>query len=194
MKNLKRIQKKDKGFTMIEILIVISVFTLALGIIYGSYSMSQKAYREIETTTEINQNARVILERMTREIRQAKEIVTELSDEEPLESVSPELGIMFEDGHIEEPYHYIRYFKDNNNIKKQVIVYYFSDSPETFVPWDATPPAEQTLENAILEERIIGEYIVSIKFWGEKVINISLTLEKNYKNINFRTKIFARNI
>ena len=43
MKNLKRIQKKDKGFTMIEILIVISVFTLALGIIYGSYSMSQKA-------------------------------------------------------------------------------------------------------------------------------------------------------
>ncbi|MEA3295625.1 MAG: hypothetical protein U9Q27_00570, partial [Patescibacteria group bacterium] len=178
----------------IEILIVISVFALTLGIIYGSYSLSQKAYKEVETTTEINQNARVILERITREIRQAKEIVTELSDEEPIESVSPELGIMFEDGHIEEQYHYIRYFKDNNNIKKQVIVYYFSGSPDTFVPYNAIPPETETLENIILEEKIIGEYIVGIKFWGEEVINISIILEKKDKNINFRTKIFARNI
>ena len=186
--------KKSKGFTIIEVLVVISIFVLVLGIIYGSYSLSQKAYREIETTTEINQNARVILERMTREIRQAKEIVTELSDVEPEESISPELGIMFEDGHNEESYYYTRYFEDNNNIKKQVIVYYFSGSPNTFVPYDAIPPEMETLENTILEDRVVGEYIVGIKFWGQEVINISITLEKNNKNINFRTKIFARNI
>lgn len=192
---LKQIKNNlDKGFTIVEVLVVISIFVLVLGIIYGSYSLSQKAYRDIEATTEINQNARVILERMTREIRQAKEIVTELSDEEPEESVSPELGIMFEDGHIEESYYYTRYFKDENNIKKQVIVYYFSGSPAIFVPWDAIPPEMETLENTILEDRIIGEYVVGIKFWGQEVVNISITLEKKYKNINFRTKIFARNI
>lgn len=184
----------EKGFSLPELLITITVLIVALGLVYSTHLLSQKSYREVETLTEITQNGRIIFERMTREIRQAKEIVTELSEDEPEETVGPAQGIIFEDGHREEPYYYIHYFKENTNLKQEIIVYYFSGDSSTYVPWDAAPPEGQTLEQAILENRIIGEYITGIKFWGSGVINIFITLEKNNKKINLRTKISGRNI
>jgi len=179
------------GFTLIETLITIAILSLVIGTVYGVYILSQKAYQEGETLAEITQNGRVILERTTREIRQAREIVTELPEEESAATST----IMFEDGHILEPYYYIRYFKEANFIKREVFGFYFSgDTEETFVPWDAQPPSGQTLLAQTIEEpQIIGEYIKDLKFFGSKVIQITLVLEKRNKFLRLNSEVFGRN-
>lgn len=182
----------SKGFTLTEILIVISMFFLIIGAVYSGYLLSYRSYRTGEKMAEITQNGRVILERMTREIRQAREIVTEIPEQE----INATDTIEFEDGHATSSYHYIHYFKDDDKVKREVIGYYFSGDPtETLVPWDATPPLNQSLATTSLEtSKIIGEYVDTLGFWGSKLIGINLTLKKEEKNSNLKTKIFGRNL
>ncbi len=180
-----------RAFTLIEASVTMAILGLVLGAIYGVYNLSQKAYATAENMIEITQNGRVVFERLSREIRQATEIVTELPEEE----ASATSTIIFEDGHISEPYHYIRYFQDGSLIKREVIGFYFSgDSGETLVPWDAVPPLGQTLlVKTIQELQTIGEWVARLKFWGSGVVNIVLDLNKKENNLRLKTNIFGRN-
>lgn len=179
------------GFTLAETLIVIAVFGIVTAAVYEGYSLSHRAYKAGETDAEIIQNGRVILERLSREARQAREIVGGLPEEEAMATTT----LLFEDGHIAESYHYIHYFLDQNSLNREVLGYYFSgDLDKNLMPWNAAPPVGQTLETEILEAPVvIGEYISEIKFWGSELIDISVDLEKQTKNINFRTKVHGRN-
>ena len=260
-------KKNGAGFTLTELLLVISLLLIITSAISGINLLSQQSYRGGEAITEIAQNGRVVLERMVREIRQTKEIITELPEEE----IDPSEEIVFQDGHtssiieqglvqgvgtkiiileldasdqndyynnmfvkiiegvgsgqireiidyngttkeaqirsewdtaplagstykIDSSYYYIRYFVQGVDIKRQMIVYYFSDNPDVYVSWNAVPPDGQTIENNILQEQLVGEYITNLDFWGLRVINISILLEKNNKKIDLETKIFARNL
>jgi prepilin-type N-terminal cleavage/methylation domain-containing protein len=177
---------RNSGFTLTEILVAITVFAFITMTIYSVYQLSQKAFRETEKLAEIAQNGRVILERMIREIRQTKVIITELPSND---------SITFEDGHISEPYHYIHYYREDSNVEREVIGYYFSGDPETLVSWDAVPPEGQTLETKTIEEpRIIGEYAISLSFSGLRVISISISLEKQNKSIGLKSQVFGRNL
>jgi len=84
------------GFSLTEMIIVITIFILIVLSVYSVYFLSQRGYLEGENLAEITQNGRVILERMDREIRQAKEIVTDLPGDE---TGSPS-EIIFQDGHF----------------------------------------------------------------------------------------------
>ncbi len=189
---------KCGGFTLTEVLVTITILGLVMGAVYVAFLLNQRAYQEGEKAAELIQNGRVILERMTREIRQAREIVTELSDD----ATGATSTIKFEDGHDISFIHYINYFRDDNDktIKREVIAYYFSlsgdpNTTSTYQAWDAVPPDGETLETTTLEgPEIIGEYAIDLKLWGLMNINISLILEKKEKSINLNTKVFGRNL
>jgi prepilin-type N-terminal cleavage/methylation domain-containing protein len=187
---MKKFSISKKGFTLTEMIVAITIFVLIVVAIFSVQTLTHRAYREGENIAEITQNGRVILERMVREIRQAKEIVTELADEE----ANGTSTILFQDGNDLSTIRYIHYFKENREVKRQVIAYYFS--PGTYVSWDAkdengNPPSVETLE----EPRTIGEYVDTLNFWaGPGVINISLSLKKNNKTLNLRTKVLGRNL
>ena len=179
------------GFTLIEVSVTMAILGLVLGAVYSVYNLSQKAYTTEENMIEINQNGRVVFERLSREIRQATEVVTELPVEEALATST----IMFEDGHITEPYNYIRYFQAGSLVKREVVGFYFSeDQQEALVPWDAVPPLGQTLlVKTVQEAQTIGEYVTRLSFWGSGVVNIALNLDKKDNNLLLRTNIFGRN-
>jgi len=181
---------RKKGFTLVETLVTTIILTLVIGAVYGAYTLSQRAYREGEAAAELNQNGRVILERMVREIRQAREMVTDL----PATRTEATSTIEFEDGHIIERYFYIRYFKEESNVKREIKRYYFSGDPTTYIAWDATPPAGQQKLATTTEEALIGEHVSDLKIWELEGINIFLTLEKEEKSIEFGTKVFGRNL
>lgn len=86
---------KIKGFTIAEVIVVIAIFCLLFVVIYSIYLLNQRTYIASENTAEIVQNSRVILERMAREIRQAKLIISEL----PTERINAPDEIKFQDGH-----------------------------------------------------------------------------------------------
>jgi len=192
------------GFTLTEMIVAITIFVLIVVSISSIHSLSQKSYRETEAMAEITQNGRVILERMTREIRQAKEMVTELGDTEA-EATST---IEFEDGHIPSlcenlapgsDHYYIRYYLNSQSkeVKRQCRVYVFDPfcATTTYYRWNATRETTPTTTNPCnLDDKTIGEYVDSLGFWGLSLINASTTLEKEGKSINLRTKVYGRNL
>ncbi|MBI2042463.1 MAG: hypothetical protein HYT21_01825 [Candidatus Nealsonbacteria bacterium] len=190
---MPQIIKNKNAFTLPETLMAISVVFLVLGAILLAFNFSQRVYRGGEAGAEITQNGRVLLERLTREIRQAREIVTEL----PLAESQATSTLMFEDGHLSVPYHYIRYLRDESasQIKREVIGFYFSNDPEqTLVSYDALPPPGQILENKSLEpSQVVGEFVSQLNFWSNGVVYLGLLLEKGEQNIHLKTSVFGRN-
>ena len=187
--------KNHSGFTLIETIITISIAVMIFMLVSAVYVLSQKVYLETDAKAELNQNGRVILDRMVREIRQTPDIITQL----PATTDNPEQlpsEIIFQEGHDLTDIRYIRYFMDGTDLKRQIIVYYFPSFPDYYVhsydtgkeePHD--PPVIQ-----VLEERVIGEYLDDIEFWGDGLLGINLYLAKNSQWIILNTAVYGRNL
>ena len=192
----------DTGFTLIELLMTIAIFILISGAIFNIYILSQKFYIGGENQAELLQNGRIILERITREVRQAEEIVTALpqTPDNP-DNPSPS-EIEFQDGHTTSTdYYYIRYYlsTSSSEIYRQYRVYCFDSCSvcDTYFLWnDIKFEGAEKIEThpCNLEEKIIGEYVNDLKFWGTSLINASIKLEKNNKEVEVETKVFGRNL
>ena len=187
--NIKTLNQR--GIVLTELLFTIFIVSFVFGIVYSSFLLNQKASRVSVKKTELAQNGRAIIERISREIRQAKVIVTVLPDQESEATDT----IIFEDGHVSDSYHYIRYFKENNFIKREIFGYYFSFDPsQELVPWNSIPPSGSLVKYQIETEEVIGEYVNVFDFWGSKPIYISLELEKESEFLKMKNSIFPRNL
>ena len=183
----------NRGMTLIEVIISLAIGSLIFILVSGIYAVSQNTYRFTDAKAEISQNGRVILDRIVREIRQSQRIVTVLpaaaGDSAPDE-------VMFQDGHDLSRIKYIRYYLNSSKqLNRQVIAYYFPAFPDIYVNNDATekdtlsPPTQ-----IILEDRLIGEFVDDIEFYGDRLININLYLSKNGENAIMSTAVFGRNL
>ncbi|GAI42549.1 unnamed protein product, partial [marine sediment metagenome] len=113
-----------------------------------------------------------------------------------------------QDGHTPFPYedlgsdyYYIRYYLSisTGELYRQYRVYCFDPclSCDTYFRWNDTKIEDsQVIQThpCNLEEKIIGEYINDLKFWGTSLIEISSTLENRDQRLNLQTKIFGRNL
>ena len=104
-----------KGFTLIEIIVVSAIFCILMTVVYSVYLFQQRAYISGESSAEIIQNGRVVSERITRELRQAKKVISEL----------PASEIRIQDGHLSA-------IKETGNAQggtEKTITLSFSSSP-----------------------------------------------------------------
>lgn len=185
----------SKGFSLIEVVIALSIAALIFLLTSGVYIVSQKTYLQTDAKAEISQNGRVIIDRMVREIRQTPDIITQL----PQTTADPDAlpnEILFQDGHDTSEIRYIRYFLDGTDIKRQLIVYYFPSDPTYYVhSYDTdkdephNPPISQ-----IMEEKVIGEYADDLEFWGDRLLNVNLYLSKNGQSTIMNTAVYGRNL
>lgn len=186
--------KKNNGFTVLEIVVSLSLFAMAVLLVGSMYDLSQKSYNKGANRSEVVQNARVVLDRMSREMRQTIEIITNLPNTEidPLNPPSQE--IFFQDGHDISRITYIKYYLDDNYLMRMHIAYYFPGEPNNYVLWNSVDQNSNPPLTIILEDRIVGEYFNSIKFWGENgLINTKISLTKNRDTVEMSTSVFARN-
>lgn len=186
------LQNKKNGFTLVELTIAITIALLILLIVSATFVLNQRVFRKSNLKSELTQNARITLDLMAREVRQAQDVVTTLpeNDSNP-QTIAHE--IEFEDGHITSQIQYIRYYLDNSNLQRQIVAYYFDTDPSTYVYWDDID-AFGSPEMLVLEEKTIGENFSDISFYGTDNININLTLEKQNERIRINTVINPRNI
>lgn len=194
MTNPNHFKIKEEGFTLIEIVISLSISVLIFILLTQVYLLAQNTYKETDARAEITQNGRVILDRMIREIRQTPDIITQIPETatEPIPS-----EIMFQDGHDTSQIKYIKYSLDeHNNIIRQVIIYYFPSEPNYYVhvydtdaPLPHNPP-----EYLIIDNKIIGEHVSDIEFYGGQLLNINLYLSKNGQTSIISTSVYGRNL
>lgn len=261
--------KSSTGFTLVEMIVISSIFLILMVVVYSVFLFQQRAYSSGENSAEIIQNGRVILERITRELRQAKKIINTL----------PASEIKFQDGHLaiinetsnsqggtantitlalfaspvnnyykdlyikiisgtgagqarkifsydgiskvavidgtwqETPdissvylldsrFYYIYYYRNASNqvLRKAYTCCPSLDGalcaqPESYVNCTSVPsPGYQNIEVVLEEEKVIGEYVVSLDFSGTPTVSVSLGLQKNDRTFNLVNKIFGRNL
>ena len=63
--------KKDDGFTLLELIIALAIAVIATASVFNFYIRQQKSYVTQDRVTEMQQNLRVAMEIMVREIRMA---------------------------------------------------------------------------------------------------------------------------
>ncbi len=190
---LKKI-KEQSGFTVFEIAVSIALFTIIILLTGSIYTISQKAYNKGSYNNELAQNARVSLDRLSREMRQAVEIVTTLPPTDSDPENPPVNEIFFQDGHEPNEIKYLRYYLSNGNLKRSVVVYYFDVEPGTYVLYNSVDGEGDPPNELVIEDRIVGEYFSTLEFWGEDGLTyIRILLEKKEENLNIRTSIFSRN-
>lgn len=179
--------RKNRGFSIMEVMVGILITLLLLMATYAVFILAQRTERPIANRAEITQNQRAILDRMSRELRQATDIVNTL----------PANEIIFQDGHgvlSNEPIQYIRYHLNGTNLYREVTYYYFISDPSVHVLHDdldayGAPP----LLNQV-EDKIIGEYVSSLTFSGSDTITITTTFIKNGQSLNISTYVSPRNL
>ena len=187
-----KILKNNQGFTLAELLVAVIIGLLILITVTTVFSLNQKILRKSNIKSELLQNARIATDIMTREIRQAKQIVTVLPiDNSNLNLVPHELE--FEDGHNVNQIQYVRYYINGNQLKRQIKVYYFESDPQIYVYWNDTD-AFGSPEQSVIDEKIIGEYFSEINFYGQDKIYIDLILDKQTEQIKIKSEVKPRNI
>jgi len=207
MKHFFKSQKFYLGFTLVEVLVTLNIFIFVFTACFAVYFLAQRFYQKTENRAEILQNSRIILERFNREIRQAVEIVSALPQLPDLPNNPPKKEIEFQDGHtpsafafLGSDYYYIRYYF--NQAKGEVIrqdkVYCFEECAfcQKYVRWNDSKLEDGNLVNpkaCLLDEKIIGEYVQDLEFWGSDLISVVLKVSKKNESFQLKTMIAGRN-
>lgn len=184
-----------RGLTLVEILVGITLSTLLIGALYGVYIVSNKSYRTSVNQTELNQNARIALERISRDLRQSMLLVTTLPPTNT-DTLNPAPSdITFQDGHDNTKIQYIRYYLSGTDLKRQVFHYAFSSNPTVWVTYDALDNLNLPPAKTITEDTIKANTITTLQFYGtSSLININLTSTNGTSNYKYETAVYARNI
>lgn len=174
---------------MLETVVSIGLFVMAILMVTTMYSFIVRAYRTGSDKAEVTQNARVSLDRMSREIRQAVHFVGVL----PASSATATSTLEFQDGHDQTVINYIAYYLSGTNLIRDVRYYYFNSSPATHVRWyDLSSGVRPTATTT--SSQVIGEYFDSIKFYGTSTgVAIDLDIKKNTNSYKIETLLYTRN-
>ncbi len=178
------------GFSLAEVLVGLLVVILAITAIYSIYLLSRTVKNQSETRAELIQNERAMLDRLTRELRQANTIVTLL----------PAAEIMFEDGHgnlAGQPIQYIRYYLNGTGLYREVSYYSFASDPLSHVVYNEIDGLGHPPNKTITENRLVAEYITNLNFSGIAAkgnIIIDLTCTKANQTINLTSYVNSRNL
>lgn len=189
----KKLSRSKAGFTLTEIVSVMTISVAVMVMIYNIFIVSQRAFLAGDNFLEISQNARILLDRLSRELRQTPAIATDLPPDQSQIGFPPAPEIMFQDGHDQPEIVYLRYYLDQNSVNRQKLYYFFDEEPGTKVEWDATDSFGQPPEQAIIEEKIIAEYVEQMRFYGNSLTTVEIVLNKNGNLSHFLTSVWGRN-
>lgn len=185
-----------KGFSLPELIIAITITALVVEAAYFASRIGQASFKSSSEKIEITQTSRVLLDRISRELRQATAIATDLpaTPDDP-ENPAP-AEIMFEDGHVAIN-RYISYQLSGTNINRIMTAYYFGESlPDSseWVVYNATDSEGNPPNSAEIRNDLIANNISSLEIYGDAIIYINLTASKNGQRVDFLTSINPRNL
>lgn len=185
---------QECGFTLFEVLIAMTVGTVLLGLVLSIYSLSLRSLSASENRSELTQNSRVIIERLTRDIRQTRQIATPLPAAAGEASPAPPKELELQDGHVIDKIQYIRYYVTGTDLKRQVKEYYFPAEPLVLVTFDAVDDFGNPAQTRIIEDLLVGQYVSDLEFYGHNPVTAELYLQKSNNTHTTRTTLYGRNL
>ena len=189
MRNLLR----RPGFTLVELVVAMTVSTILIGVTVSVYTLFRKSINLDQNRADLTQNARVTLDRLSRDIRQTPSIVT-LLPTDPNDTTVTEPGeIEFEDGHAQN-LTYLRYYLNGETLELATKQYYFSYDTGTRVHWNSTGNGGIAPTSSVISTQDVADRVKSIAFYGRKPLQIIITTtDDGIQTYVLRTSIYERN-
>lgn len=182
------------GFTLLEVLTALSLGVGLFLLLLSIYGLSARSLAAAETQAELAQNSRLIIERLSREIRQTRQIATLLPADDSDPENPPKNEIEFQDGHGTTVIQYVRYFLDNGDIRRQARRYYFPSEPAVFVPAGSRDSFGNPPQMTVVSDELVGQYVANMQFFGRELVNINIWLNKNNARQAAKTAVYGRNL
>ena len=184
--------KSKRGFTLVELLVATIVASILVSVTVSLYGLIRKSMAQDQAKADLAQNARVSLDRISRELRQANSIVTNLPASPADNSVAEPHEIEFEDGHAND-LTYKRYYLNGSVLEMDVMEYYFAGSPNTRVSWDATNNGVSPI-SAVISTEDIADMVQTINFYeGATLLAEIITTDSASQTYSLETSVEARN-
>ena len=190
----------SEGFTLAEVLVTISLSLVLFGALYGIYITSYRSYQRSAAKAEANQNGRITLERISRDLRQTPIVTTILPPTADDLLNPPSTSLQFQDGHDILQTQYIEYSLADKKLHRKLLHYCFSASPSDcdpsdWVAWNAIDANGDPPSIAIDEDVVKADLITTLGFYGSSKISIEITTQDKLGNeSHFKTDIFCRNL
>lgn len=109
---ISKIKESEEGFTLAELIVAMSIFIIATAVISGIFIRTVKTQRQTNQLMTINSDAGLIMERITREVREGYDFV------EPASSGVCSTNLVFS-REIEGSQREISYRLNNNDIERK---------------------------------------------------------------------------
>ncbi|CAN5125465.1 hypothetical protein BH11PAT4_BH11PAT4_0800 [soil metagenome] len=169
-----KLRRRIGGFSLTELLVAVMVSSILVTVTVSVFSLVRKSMVLDQAKADISQNARITVDRLSRELRQTPQVVTELPQDAADTSVAQPGEIEFQDGHTND-LTYRRYYRSGTTLQLQVKEYYFAAAPTVRVRWNEVNGSGQTPLSAVLSTQDIAEFVSSLKFYGSEVVQMEIT-------------------
>lgn len=190
---LHTVGTKRAGFSLTELLVALVVAGILVALTTSVYNIFRVSLAKDTARANAVQNARIAVDRLSRELRQSPAVVTDLPNDPSDNSVAQPGLIEFEDGHANN-LTYRRYYLNGTTLTLQIKEYYFASSPTTRVHWNQTGPGGTTPVSAVLSTQDIAEMVKSISFYGDAEVQTVITTgDESIQDYVLRTTVERRN-
>ena len=186
--------RQQPGFTLVELLVAMIISSILVSITISIYGLFRKSIVIDQSRSDIVQNGRVAIDRITRDIRQTTGIVTVLPDDTSDNSVAEPHEIEFEDGNAGD-LTYRRYYMNGTILELDVKEYYFAADPTTRVHWNdldsnGNPPVAH-----VISTQDIALDVSRFDVYGYKPVQLFITTsDPTGQSFSLRSYITGRNI
>lgn len=160
------------GFTLVEVLVATTLSVGLIGLAGSVYIQSQRLTAAQADELAVSQNARVLVDRISRDVRQTTEFIATL----PETLADGVTMVEFVDGHEPPPGapYYLRYDLQDGQVWRRRQYYYRAGQPDTRVSYN---PSEQLYEEnqgapdgALVrhetEAIAVADGVQDLAFWG----------------------------
>jgi Tfp pilus assembly protein PilW len=170
-----RMQSKSRpAVSLVELLVAVIVSSILVTVTVQIYGAFRQGLVIDQARASITQNARIAMDRITRELRQSPALRTELPDNPADTTVAQPGEIEFEDGHANN-LTYKRYFLNGTTLQMQIKEYYFSGSPSVRVHWNQTGTGGSSPTSAVISTQDVADNVGSVAFYGDTIVQIVIT-------------------
>lgn len=156
-----------RGFTLTELVIAAGIASILAGLTATSYISIQRLVVRGEKDLVAAQTARVIIDRISRDLRQAIRI----TDSVPPDAVSAISTLTFEDGHDVNPDGptYITYSLEDTSVRRNRHYYYLESNPTQRLPYNAGVVGQNGFAVTSIEGEnyLIADDVDDLLFYGE---------------------------
>jgi len=153
------------AFTLVELLVALIVSSILVAATASVYSLFRKSMAAAQTQADISQNGRIVVDRLSRELRQTPEVVTDLPTDPSDTSVPQPASIEFQNGHTSDLAYY-RYYLSGTTLELETAQYAFASDPATRVPDTATDADGNAPVRSVISTVAIAEHVQSLAFYG----------------------------